>query len=305
MDIGTLYRRTMENWAVRVNAVAPDQWDDPTPCTDWTVRDLANHVVGEDLWTVPLMRGRTIEQVGDTFNGDVLGADPIATALKAAAEAESVVLETLPSSGKVHLSYGDEEMSEYVCQLAADHLIHGWDIAAGTGGDTRLHPGLVKAVAKWFSEREDIYRSSGAIGPRATLTGNPQTDLLASFGRDAEWGPNHAALAQFSKAFGSGDVDAIMSLMTDDCVFEATGPAPDGVRHEGAVAVRGVWQEVFGQTQNATFSEEESFVCGDRAVLRWRFTWSEPDGSPGHVRGVDVLRIRDGKVAEKLSYVKG
>jgi ketosteroid isomerase-like protein len=116
---------------------------------------------------------------------------------------------------------------------------------------------------------------------------------------------NEQALAAFSAAFGRGDVDAIMSLMTDDCVFEATGPAPDGVRVQGADAVRRVWEDLFGTTTEAVFAEEESFVAGDRAVLRWLFTWTNDDGSDGHVRGVDVLRLRDGKVAEKLSYVKG
>jgi len=114
-----------------------------------------------------------------------------------------------------------------------------------------------------------------------------------------------AALSAFSAAFASGDVDAIMALMTDDCVFESTGPAPDGVRRSGAADVRAVWVELFAQTQDASFTEEESFVAGDRGVLRWRFTWTDADGSPGHVRGVDVLRFRDGLVAEKLSYVKG
>lgn len=305
MDLSTLYRRTMECWAVRVNAVQPDQWADPTPCRDWTVRDLTNHVVGEDLWTVPLMRGRTIEDVGDRLEGDLLGDDPIAVALHAAAEAEEVVIEMLPSGGKVQLSYGEEDMAEYVHQLAADHLVHAWDIAAATGGDTRLDRALVTEVAHWFADREEIYRSAGAVGPRASLTGDPQHDLLAGFGRDASWGVNHAALARFSAAFGSGDVEAIMALMTDDCAFEATGPAPDGMRHEGAAAVQAVWRELFGSTADATFTEEESFVCGDRAVLRWTFGWTNPDGSPGHVRGVDVLRLREGKVAEKLSYVKG
>jgi ketosteroid isomerase-like protein len=113
------------------------------------------------------------------------------------------------------------------------------------------------------------------------------------------------ALSRFSAAFGSGDVDAIMDLMTQDCVFEATGPAPDGVRRVGADEVRAVWVELFGQTRDPAFSEEESFSAGDRGVLRWRFTWTNEDGSPGHVRGVDVLRFRDGLVTEKLSYVKG
>ncbi len=112
-------------------------------------------------------------------------------------------------------------------------------------------------------------------------------------------------LATFSAAFGRGDVEQIMALMTDDCLFESTSPAPDGGRFEGAPAVRGVWIEVFGGTPNAAFTEEDSFVHADRGVLRWRFSWTEPDGSVGHVRGTDVLRFRDGKIHEKLSYVKG
>lgn len=96
-----------------------------------------------------------------------------------------------------------------------------------------------------------------------------------------------------------------MTLMTDDCVFESTGPAPDGERHEGATAVRAVWEKFFGATRDPVFTEEETFVSGDRACVRWLFTWTADDGSPGHVRGVDVIRIRDGLVAEKHSYVKG
>ena len=114
-----------------------------------------------------------------------------------------------------------------------------------------------------------------------------------------------AALTAFSAAFGSGDVDAIMALMTDDCVFESTGPAPDGVRRTGSADVRAVWVELFGGTREPAFTEEESFVAGERGVLRWRFDWVGDDGSPGHVRGVDILRFRDGLVCEKFSYVKG
>jgi uncharacterized protein (TIGR03086 family) len=305
MDLNTLYHRTVEAWADRVNAVDPDQWDGPTPCRDWTVRDLTNHVVGEDLWTAPLVNGSTIEEVGDRFDGDLVGDDPCRAAIDAAMEATKAVADRLPDGGTVHLSYGDEQLSEYVYQLAADHLVHSWDLAVSTGGDTRLDPHLVSEVAAWFSPREELYRGGGAIGPRGVSHGGTQGDLLAAFGRDAEWGATHAALARFSAAFGSGDVDAIMALMTDDCVFEATGPAPDGVRHEGAAAVREVWVELFGRTREAAFTEEESYAGGDRGVLRWRFDWVGEDGAPGHVRGADVLRFRDGKVCEKLSYVKG
>jgi uncharacterized protein (TIGR03086 family) len=308
MDLHTLYHRTVECWADRVNEVGADQWDDPTPCTEWSVRDLVGHVVGEDLWTVPLVRGSTIADVGDRFDGDLLGDHPVETALAAAAEATRAVAERLPAGGTVHLSYGEEQLDEYVRQLAADHLLHAWDLAVATGRDRRLDPALVQDVHRWFADREGLYRQAGAVAERVGVpddAGDEQDRMLAAFGRDPTWGRDHAALARFSAAFGRGDVAAIMALMTDDCVFEATGPAPDGVRHEGAPAVRRVWEGLFADTVDAAFSEEERFVVGDRGVLRWRFSWREPDGTPGHVRGVDVLRFRGGLVCEKLSYVKG
>ncbi len=58
-------------------------------------------------------------------------------------------------------------------------------------------------------------------------------------------------------------------------------------------------------TRDASFSFEEAFVSGDRATARWRFGWTNEDGSAGHVRGVDVIRVADGRITEKFSYVKG
>ena len=304
-DLWALYRESVLWWNRCVSAVRDDDWARPTPCAPWTVHDLVNHVAGEDLWTVPLMEGQTIEEVDGRFDGDVLGGDPRAAASRAATDALATVERTLPAQGTVHLSYGTESMDEYVRQLLADHLVHGWDLAAATGQATALDPALVGAVATWFDEREELYRSVGAVGTRGSLTGDPSADLLARFGRDASWGPMHTAFAGFVTAFASSDVDAIMAHMTDDCVFESTGPAPDGVRHEGAEAVRRVWEELFSSTRDPRFTGEESFVSGDRGVLRWRFDWMGDDDAPGHVRGVDVVRLRDGKVCEKLSYVKG
>ena len=187
MDQETVYRRAVEGWNARVAAVARDQWSLPTPCQDWDVRALVNHVVGEDRWTEPLMRGATIEEVGDRLDGDLLGDDPRVAALDAADGATLAVGEELPSGGKVHLSYGDEDMAEYVAQLTADHLIHGWDLAVATGGDTTLDDDLVAAVGTWFAGREEMYRAAGVIAARAEADGDPQSDLLARFGRDPRW----------------------------------------------------------------------------------------------------------------------
>ena len=187
MELIDLYRRSVETWTSRVRTVPPDTWEAPTPCSDWTVRDLVSHVAGEDDWTVPLMNGSTIEEVGTSLDGDRLGDDPAGAAMRSADEAVAAVASTLPTGGKVHLSYGDEDMEEYIRQLVADHVVHAWDLAAGTGGERSLDDDLVLEVATWFAEREEMYRSGGAIGPRVDATGDAQTDLLAAFGRDPGW----------------------------------------------------------------------------------------------------------------------
>lgn len=193
MELTTLHRRAVEHWAARVAVVKSEQWSDPTPCAGWTVRDLVNHVVGEELWAVPLLRGATIQEVGTQFDGDVLGDDPLGRARLTAAGATATVDEIVPGGGRVHLSYGEEDMGEYVRQLCADHLVHGWDLAAATGGDRAMDPELVAEVGAWFAQREALYRSAGVIGPRPPGTGEPQSDLLAGFGRSSDWVPNRAA----------------------------------------------------------------------------------------------------------------
>jgi uncharacterized protein (TIGR03086 family) len=190
MNTEEMHRRTVDSWRSRVEEVDASQWGDPTPCADWDVRKLVNHVVGEELWTQPLLEGNTIEDVGDRFDGDVLGDDPLATAGSAADAAAKAVDDLLPQRETVHLSYGEERADEYVWQLAADHLVHGWDLAVATGGDTRLDENLVEALAEWFASREELYRGAGAVGARVALNGDAQHDLLARFGRDEDWTPS-------------------------------------------------------------------------------------------------------------------
>lgn len=116
---------------------------------------------------------------------------------------------------------------------------------------------------------------------------------------------NRAAVERFNDAFGRHDVDAVMAAVTDDCVFEDTTP-PDGRRYEGRQQVRDCWEAFFRASPSASFTWEETVVYGDRATVRWYYQWG-PDGpgGPGHVRGVDLLVLRGGRVAAKYSYVKG
>jgi ketosteroid isomerase-like protein len=109
---------------------------------------------------------------------------------------------------------------------------------------------------------------------------------------------------RFNEAFNKHDVDAVMALMTDDVIFDNTSPSPDGELYQGQAAVRAFWERFFASSPNARFEAEDIFAGGDRATVRWCYTW-KTDSGEGHVRGADVFRVRDGKVAEKLSYVKG
>lgn len=113
------------------------------------------------------------------------------------------------------------------------------------------------------------------------------------------------AVRRFNEAFDRHDVDGVMAAMTEDCVFENTCPPPDGERHMGQGSVRTFWERFFSSSPDARFTTEDIFAAKDRCVVRWRYEWTSKDGTPGHIRGVDIFRVRDAKVAEKFSYVKG
>jgi uncharacterized protein (TIGR03086 family) len=191
VDVVALHERCVEEFVRRVRAVPGDKWASPTPCPGWNVRELVNHVVGEELWTVPMMAGATIEQVGDRFAGDVLGQDPVATAERAAREAVAAIAEPVRAGRITHLSFGDTPAEEYARQLSADHLVHAWDLAVSVGADAALPADVVGAVAGWFAERERWYRASGVIGerPDADDRGDPRRRLLIAFGRHPDWTP--------------------------------------------------------------------------------------------------------------------
>jgi uncharacterized protein (TIGR02246 family) len=108
-----------------------------------------------------------------------------------------------------------------------------------------------------------------------------------------------AVVEKFGAAWADHDLETSLSMITDDCVFESTGPAPDGVRHVGRDAIRAAWQPIFDDA-NSRFEVDDTVVAGDRVVQLWRYDWGA-----GHIRGIDVFRVRGDKVSEKFAYVKG
>ena len=298
-----LLRHAAARFDELVAGIREPQWNDPTPCPGWTVRTLVNHVAVEDLWAAELFAGRTIAEVGARLDGDQLGAVPLDRWHEAMRGALAAGGAPGAMADTVHLSFGDVPGAEYAMQLFADHLVHGWDLAVALGRPAPLDPDHAAAALAWFAEREDPYRAAGMIGPHVPTP--PDTDaatrLLAAFGRTAS--DPVAVVERFNAAFNRHDVAAVMALMSEDCVFEGTAP-PDGRRYVGRAAVRGAWAELFASSPDAWFDTEETLAAGERVVVRWRYRWG-PGGSGGHVRGVDVFRVADGFVTEKLAYVKG
>lgn len=110
---------------------------------------------------------------------------------------------------------------------------------------------------------------------------------------------------RFNDAFNHHDVAGMMKLMTDDCVFENTTPAPDGTKYSGKESVTQFWQNFFRESPSARIEIEDIFGMGERCIMHWKYTWTDANGDRGHVRGVDIFRIKKNLLCEKLSYVKG
>jgi predicted SnoaL-like aldol condensation-catalyzing enzyme len=110
---------------------------------------------------------------------------------------------------------------------------------------------------------------------------------------------------QFNEAFNRHDVPGMMALMSEDCVFENTAPAPDGTLYAGKEAVTHFWEAFFQESPQAHIEIEEAFGLGERCIMRWKYTWKDSQGLGGHVRGVDIFRVRVDGISEKFSYVKG
>ncbi len=110
---------------------------------------------------------------------------------------------------------------------------------------------------------------------------------------------------EFNKSFNRHDLAGILKCLSDDCVFEDTSPAPDGAQHQGKESISQFFEDSFREVQQAHAKIEEVFGFGPRVVMRWRCEWLDESGAKQHVRGTDIIKLKDGLISEKLSYIKG
>jgi uncharacterized protein (TIGR03086 family) len=189
MELLPTYRRTLAAFVDQVGQVGYDQWASPTPCQGWDVRALVDHVVSELCWSVPLFAGATVAEVGDRFSGDLLGANPATAARDAADRAARAAGAPGALERTVHLSSGPIPGGEYLHQLLAELLVHGWDLGVSLGVGPELDPEGVRRCRRWFADRSAVYRSSGLTAPVVELPpdASEQDGLIAAFGRDPGW----------------------------------------------------------------------------------------------------------------------
>ena len=185
VDLAAVHGRALGATRAYVAGVRPEQWDDPTPDADWNVRELVSHIVSGNLWVGELGKGKTIDEVGDLLDHDVLGPDPVAAYDRSAEVADRTFRAPGALEAPFAVSYGPVPGSVYAAHRFIDVLVHGWDLATATGQDARLDPDLAAACLQVVEPQAAALSSSGAFGTALDVPADAgaQTRLLALLGR--------------------------------------------------------------------------------------------------------------------------
>jgi uncharacterized protein (TIGR03086 family) len=189
MDVMDSYRRAQDGFDAVLAAVPAGRWDAPSACTEWTVRDVAGHVIwGQHqmrAWATGEEYTRTTGAPGAPHPGEMAGENPLTT-WRAAREACVVTLtaEALGRSASI-IGLGEVPLAGLVTLLITDHLAHTWDIGHALGMDVHLDPALVRIAFEWA--RANVVRRPGFFGPELTppAEAGDQIRMLAYLGRAA------------------------------------------------------------------------------------------------------------------------
>jgi uncharacterized protein (TIGR03086 family) len=178
IDYRALHERASKHFAQLVACVADDQWGLATPCSEWNVRALVDHVVRWNTLVPDLLNGLSIQEMTQPFERDLLGADPAAGAARSAREAVAAfaaddALERIvrhPLLGEVPASYA-------IFLRIFDNAVHGWDLARSIGADEQIDSEILGALVPFVNEQRAAIRASGAYGP-TEVDVEPNADAL-------------------------------------------------------------------------------------------------------------------------------
>ncbi|WP_236793140.1 TIGR03086 family metal-binding protein [Amycolatopsis sp. GM8] len=172
-----------------VHQISGGQWDAPTPCSEWTVRDLLNHLVSEQLWVPHLLAGETLAQVGDRYDGDVLGGDPVGIWEKSSIAARQAWTEPGATDRQVQLSFGDSEATLYGWQMTIDLAVHAWDLAKGIGAAQPISAEVADTLLPIVTPQIDWWQGIDIVAAPVPVpeSASAADRLVALCGRSPSW----------------------------------------------------------------------------------------------------------------------
>jgi uncharacterized protein (TIGR03086 family) len=188
-DVHVMHRRAGELLIDMVKQVRDDHLDRPTPCSEWSVRDLLHHIAWSNLWVGPLVNGEALADVAPRLEGDVLGDDAVSVTVHSIEECSDAFDRGVDR--EVHLSRGPAPAREYCAERMNDLTVHNWDLGKGIGTEVLLDPECMETVLHHMRPFEAELRRSGELGPDVYVPrgADLQTRYLGFFGRRADWSP--------------------------------------------------------------------------------------------------------------------
>jgi len=186
-DLVELYGKGLHQFGLRIHQVRPDQWDLPTPCTDWTVRDLAYHLIDEQRWAPPLIGGQSLEEAGN-YVESIVNLDPTGDWDDASGKARAAFAADGVLAQDVALSRGPTPATQYLTEMVMDACIHSWDLGRAIGVNPPEPDDLVEyvygVVSKWGNlEATGAFAKAVAVPDDAPLIDR----LVGIAGRDPNW----------------------------------------------------------------------------------------------------------------------
>lgn len=183
-DVQSRYLTALDEVDRHVHAISPGQWANPTPCSEWDVRALVDHLVYETLWLPDLVAGRTLEEVGTQYEGERLGDDPL-VAWSGARDAAVTALRSSRLEVPVHTSAGRLTAEEYLTEMLFDAVVHGWDLARAIEVEHTIPDDVARDLLSWLAPQADEWVADRIIAePVAVDEGaDAGTRLVAMSGR--------------------------------------------------------------------------------------------------------------------------
>ncbi len=180
-----LLTRTSDAFALRLALVQPHEWIAPTPCTEWDVQALVNHVVGANRRYTMLLHGATADEVDATRTADHLGDDPASSFGATTAELRAAFCEPGALTRPTHHPTGERTGAQLLAMRVLDITVHTWDLARSIGADESLDADAVAfALARRDTLEAGRVRGSFAPAPAETpADASPQARLLHLTGR--------------------------------------------------------------------------------------------------------------------------